>query len=87
VISTLQHSLIVAALLASHLLTAWFAVRRVRELQNALNVRDILVGANRKATAHIAPGGTMVLSLSERYERIHIWSRDHAHLQERFDEA
>jgi hypothetical protein len=82
-----QHVLVILALLIAHTLTFHIFKRRVEELQAALVAKEVLLGEDRKSTASIVPGGTMVLTIKDHVGRMRIWSRYQAALQISFEDA
>lgn len=82
-----QHLLTVLALFGSNALLFFISKRKIEGLQAALVTRDVLLGEDRESTATIMPGGTMVLTVKAHIGRIRIWSKYHAALQIKFEDA
>jgi hypothetical protein len=85
VISPLIYGPMVLFLLTAHGLTFWIYERRVRELQDALTMRETLLDDDGPSTAHIAPGGSMVITMDQCYKRVRIWSKTFAQLRITFE--
>lgn len=78
---------VVLTMLALHLSTVWYAMRKIRALQAGLVARDVLVNRPVHDTAAICANGVMVLTIKEYVGRIRIWSRYEARLRLEFEDA
>lgn len=73
---------VVLGLLTLHGSTVYWAIRRIRSLQDALEMREILLeGDDALDWAQLSPGGTMVLTLEQPTRRIRITSKREARLR------
>lgn len=80
------HILVIGCLLGTLMFTTFAMRQRIRGLEDALHMRAVLLGEDRRHTASIMPGGTMVLTVKSHVERIRIWSRYEAKLQIVFED-
>jgi hypothetical protein len=82
-----QHIVVTLALLCSNAVTFKLFERRVRDLQAALVAKNVLLGVDRKTSATIVAGGTMVLTVKDYVGRIRLWSKSHANIRLEFEDA
>jgi hypothetical protein len=75
------HIPVVLGLLTLHGSTVYWALKRIRALEGALNVKDDLLDAGDGSWAFISPGGTMVLTLEQPTRRVRITALHGARLR------